>query len=184
MDKAAEAVKEAIMNGIDLLREGAGIDVTSLTFITQICATIVLFLFVRFFFWDKVTAIIEKRKASVQETIDKRDSAEAEYEQIKANTTNVVVDAKKEVDSYVQDAKAKSEAQADAIVLKAKEDAAKIISDAKKEAIQEKANMQEEIKNEIIDVAYELAKKITSENIDKEKDQELVNKFIEDATND
>ena len=66
MDKAAEAVREAIMNGIDLIREGAGVDVTALTFITQICATIILFLFVRFFFWDKVTAIIEKRKAVVK----------------------------------------------------------------------------------------------------------------------
>ena len=74
----ADAVEKAIDYGIDLLREGAGIDVTAITFIVQICATIILFLFVRFFLWNKVMDMIHKRESLIQEQIDSKDNAKQE----------------------------------------------------------------------------------------------------------
>ena len=82
MDKAAESVRNAIMNGIDLIREGAGIDITSATFIIQICATLFLFLIVRFKCWNIVTNFLENRNKSVQASLDKKLEAEAETERV------------------------------------------------------------------------------------------------------
>ena len=78
MGGAAETVKNAIMNGIDLIREGAGLDITSVTFITQICATLVLFLVVRFKCWNIVTNFLEKRNQSVKAALNEKTEAEKE----------------------------------------------------------------------------------------------------------
>ena len=71
----ADSVKNAIDLGIDLLRDGAGIDVTAVTFIIQICATIILFIYVRFFLWKTVTGMIDARRANIQKELDSKEYA-------------------------------------------------------------------------------------------------------------
>ena len=123
MDKAAEAVKNAIMNGIDLIREGAGIDITSATFIIQICATIVLFLFVRYKLWNIVTGFLEKRVQSVITELQKKEQAEAELVELKAESSHIIDDAKQEALELVSNAKKVATIEQERIVNNAKQEA-------------------------------------------------------------
>ena len=180
MDKAAEAVRTAIMNGIDLIREGAGVDVTAVTFITQICATIILFLFVRFFFWNKVTGILEKREELVMESLSKREEAVAEIESVKTQSEQIINEAKADASSIKQQAMLDASNTKDAIIQKAKSDASALESETHAKLEAERDAMQDDIKQEIIDVAYQLAEKIVEANIDKAKNEELVKQFFEE----
>lgn len=185
MDQAAEAVKNAIMNGIDLIREGAGLDITSATFIIQICATLVLFLIVRFKCWNIVTNFLEKRNESVKKAIDEKTEAEAELTTLKEESSHIIADAKQEANFIVQDAKKLANAEKDKIVLDAKQEATRLLENAKTSIEQEKQDLQEDIKNEIVEVAYLLSEKITKSHIDRTKDQELVKEFLnEEFAND
>ena len=92
MDQAAEAVKNAIMNGIDLIREGAGLDITSATFIIQICATLVLFLIVRFKCWNIVTNFLEKRNQSVKAALNEKTEAEKEVKALQFESAHLLED--------------------------------------------------------------------------------------------
>lgn len=185
MDQAAEAVKNAIMNGIDLIREGAGLDITSATFIIQICATLVLFLVVRFKCWNIVTNFLEKRNESVKAALNEKNQAEEEINSLKEESSHIIDDAKQTANNLVQDAKKTANAEKDKIIQDAKQEAQRLLENAKTTIEQEKQDLQEDIKNEIVEVAYLLSEKITKSHIDRTKDQELVEEFLkEELAND
>jgi len=185
MDQAAEAVKNAIMNGIDLIREGAGLDITSATFIIQICATLVLFLIVRFKCWNIVTNFLEKRNQSVKAALNEKTEAEKEVKALQFESAHLLEDAKQTADSLVQDARKLANVEKDKIIQDAKQEAQILLENAKATIEQEKQDLQEDIKNEIVEVAYLLSEKITKSHIDRSKDQELVKEFLkEELAND
>ena len=185
MDKAAESVRNAIMNGIDLIREGAGIDITSATFIIQICATLFLFLIVRFKCWNIVTNFLENRNKSVQASLDKKLEAEAETEKLLKESNNILTDAKREANEVLIDARSLANKEKEKIVTDAKLEANRILENANQQIEQNRKDLEEDIKNEIVEVAYLLSEKITKSHIDRTKDQELVNEFLkEELAND
>jgi F-type H+-transporting ATPase subunit b len=185
MDQAAESVKNAIMNGIDLIREGAGVDITSATFIIQICATLFLFLIVRFKCWNIVTSLLVKRKEAVQVAIDNKNQLELESKALQEQSSHLIEDAKNEATTLVQDAKKLANVEKDKIINDAKQEAERLLNNANQQVEQMKQDVQEDIKNEIIEVAYLLSEKITKSHIDRTKDQELVQEFLkEELAND
>lgn len=177
----ADSVKNAIDLGIDLLRDGAGIDVTAITFIVQICATLVLFLFVRFFFWNKVTGMIDKRRENIQKDIDSKEEAILELEKAKVEASAIITKAKKEADLIVEQAKTNSKIAADNIMnhtlleIEVKQKA------ADEQIKNDRAKMEEGLREEIISVAYTLAEKITEKEIDQNKNQQMVDNFLKEV---
>lgn len=177
----ADSVKNAIDLGIDLLRDGAGIDVTAITFIIQICATIILFIYVRFFLWKTVTGMIDARKAGIQKELDSKDDALKELEVARLEAASIVDNAKTEASLIIDRAKSTSVVEADSIKKRA---FAEI--EAKEKASLEQINSEykkaeENLRSEVITVAYALAEKITEKEIDEAKHQELVNDFLKEV---
>lgn len=184
MGDAAKAVQDMIMNGIDLIREGAGIDVTAATFIIQICATLVLFLFVRFFAWDIITNILESRKAKTQAIIDERDEMQKQVDELNNQAQTILSDAETTAKQHLDESRKSANLQKDKIISEAKAEASQLLEDAKNQIEFEKAQMADDIKNEIIEVAYALSEKITASNIDRTKNNELVDNFFKEVSND
>lgn len=177
----ADSVKNAIDLGIDLLRDGAGIDVTAITFIVQICATIVLFLFVRFFFWNKVTEMIDKRRENIQKDIDSKDEALHELESAKIEANAIIVSAKEEASVIVEKAKTNSKVEADAIMTKAFSEIEAKQKAALEQIKNDREKMEEGLRDEIIAVAYTLAEKITEKEIDQSQNERLVDDFLKEV---
>ncbi len=177
----ADSVKNAIDLGIDLLRDGAGIDVTAVTFIIQICATIILFIYVRFFLWKTVTGMIDARRANIEKELASKDDALKELELAKQEAESIVSNAKEEATLIIERAKTTSTIEANNIKNRA---LAEI--EAKKEASVEQINSErkkaeESLRDEIITVAYTLAEKITEKEIDEAKHQDLVDDFLKEV---
>ena len=177
----AEAVKNAIDYGIDLLREGAGVDITAITFIVQICATILLFLFVRFFLWNKVMDMIHKRESLIQEQIDSKDDAKKELEKAELEAKTILQEAKLEADEIINHAKNSSKAEAQIIMDKALEEIETKKKQASEQINNDREKMEEGIRDEIINVAYALAEKITEKEIDQTKNEEIVDSFLKEV---
>lgn len=185
MDKAAEEVQSAITNGIDLIREGAGINATLVTFIVQICATLVLFLIVRFFLWNKVTSILDKRKASIENAINEKNQIIDETNKLKEEANNIISQANLEAENLKTSILSEAEKESSNIISDANIKAKQMIEDAKVDIDEQYQNAEGKIKEEIISVAYELARKITGDNISEEKNEQLVKDFFnEEEKND
>ena len=177
----ADSVKNAIDLGIDLLRDGAGIDVTAITFILQICATIVLFLFVRFFLWNTVTKMVDERRQNIQKEIDSKDEALHELAKAKNEANDIISNAKDEADAIIQKAKTNSQVEAESIMNKALAEIEFKQKAATTQIENERAQMEENLRDEIISVAYVLAEKITEKEIDQSKNENLVDEFLKEV---
>ena len=73
----AEKIEDVLYSAIPFLDESNPDKVIdmAITFGLQLLATLVLFLIIRFKFWNVITGMMEKRKASVEEAISAKDEA-------------------------------------------------------------------------------------------------------------
>jgi len=179
MDKVAQTIKDIIFAGIDLLEKGLGVTFT--TMIIQLLATLILFLVVRFFFWNKITKIIEDRKSLVTKGLEEKEQAMLEANLIKEQIIQERALAKKEASLIVDEAKKRASVEGREIIKSAKLEVEEEKAIAKEELRLEKEKLENEMKDKIVDVAYVLAGKIIEEELDDKKHKQLINRFIDQA---
>ena len=178
----AGTVKSAIENGVILIENGE-VDVDKLpialiTLIAQLVATTVLFLVVRFKFWNVVTSFIDARKNAVQAELDKAENAKIEVEQATIESKELVQSARTTANNIIQQAKTLSEKEAEKILNDAHN---KIESDKEKalrEIDQKEIELRRNIQQEIVDVAYLLADKMVNKQMDEKQNQLIVDEFL------
>lgn len=168
----------------ELVRQGLEIILNSEnavpSIIIQLCATLILFLAVRFLLWGKITKVIAEKEQNEKDAFENLEKAKTEAEEIRKQ---IVIDqekSKEEGYKIIERAKQKSYLEAEEIIKKAQIDANMRLEDAKEEIDKEIAKANDNIKKEIIEIAYMLASKIINEEIDKSKYDELVNDFMQE----
>lgn len=178
----AGTVKSAIENGVILIENGeVNVDklpIALITLIAQLVATTVLFLVVRFKFWNVVTSFIDARKNAVQAELDKAENAKIEVEQATIESKELVQSARTTANNIIQQAKTLSEKEAEKILNDAH---SKIESDKEKalrEIDQKEIELRRNIQQEIVDVAYLLADKMVNKQMDEKQNQLIVDEFL------
>lgn len=177
-----EEIEGVLYQAIELLNKNIdsskALSNMAITFILQIAATIVLFLIIRFKFWNLVTNMIESREQKIAESLKQKDEAIKTLEATKIQAEEIKNESKKIAFKIVEDAKKTSNIEADLIINNAKKIAEETKENAIQQINQERKDMQEGIKDKIVDVAYMLAEKIVENEIDRETNKELVEKTI------
>ncbi len=150
-------------------------------FIIQLCATIIIFLLVRFLIWKPITKMLEQ----------KRDAADKELEEAKAKNESAILleselkkqlsEAQIEVKSILDNAQMEANARREEIINDAKEEAKRRLEKAQVEIDQEIKNKQQEIREMIVTTAFAAATKILEHEVDKDKYIQVVNEIIEGA---
>ncbi len=175
-DEFSEKVENLINYGIRLIQDGLGITLSEM--LIQLCATLVLFLVVRFFVWNKVTAILDKRKQLVKDAIKTKDEAIKAHDDLIKEDELKRIEMKKEANRIIENAKQKSYDEAEQIILNAQNEAKQKIDAAQKEIEVMISESEEQMKKEIVDVAYEMAEVIVKKEIEKDKYPLDVDDFI------
>ena len=106
----AEKIEDVLYSAIPFLDESNPDKVIdmAITFGLQLLATLVLFLIIRFKFWNVITGMMEKRKASVEEAISAKDEALIELENAKKDAEELKGNSKKEAQMIIDEAKKSS----------------------------------------------------------------------------
>lgn len=164
-DEFAVKVEGLVNQGLRLIEDGLGI--TFIEMFIQLCATLVLFLVVRFFVWNKVTAILDARKKVISDSLKERDNALEESKKLKEESAQILKNANEESKRIIEKAKNKGYEQAEEIVKQAEETAKLKIQNAETEIEMKVAESQKEIKEQIVDVAYAMASNIVNKEIEK-----------------
>ena len=154
-----------------------------LTILTQLLSTLIIFLAVKKFLWKPVKNILAKRSEKIQESLD------SAFKQNDEATKNLQ-DSKKELD----EAKASSKE----IIESAKKEATdlknEIINDAKRQAQdkfdqaenkieQRKAEVYDELHDEMVNVAMAAVSKLLEEKATSEDDKKALDKYIKEVKN-
>ena len=145
----------------------------------QILATLLLFLIVRFFFWNNITAYLEKRKEAMNEEYDQAKKANVDAQSIKEQSDGELKEIRLSAKGLYEDAKVRGENERKEIVVKAKGDAKKIVENAHKEITSEIEKARSSINDEIVSVATLMAEKIIKKEIDQDKHKELIDEVTQ-----
>ena len=185
MDSAIEYIEAAIKEGlgpIALVSDPEALLValpsTLVDLIVQLCATIILFLAVRFLFWGPITKIIETRREAIDKELALAEEAKANAVEIEAELRKELDEAKTKIKEMLDQAEKEANLKREEIVNSAKEEAKRRMDNLELELEQEKKNMEKDIKKEIVDIAFKAAEKIVAREIDQNKYLDVVNDIL------
>ena len=155
--------------------EFLSIDLT--TIIATLLNTLILFLVLKHFLFDKVNKVIEDRKNDVKETYRQADEAKENAEKLEAEYTSRLEGAKEESAQIIQTATRKAQQRSDEIISEARTEAKGLVDNASRE----KKISVNQIKNEITDIAFSAAAAVVEKDMTGEDNERLIEKFIDNV---
>ncbi len=147
----------------------------------QIGSTIVLFLVVKFFFWNHVTDYLDKRKQEMKEEYETAARAKEEATSLKMEAEEELKEIRLTAKSIYEEAKELGEEERTRIVKEAKEHADRLLTQAHKEIEQEWENAKSDMQNEILEVASLLAQKALKQELDEVTQQRLISQISKEV---
>ena len=147
----------------------------------QLASTIILFIVIRFLLWKPITKILEARRDAIDKELN--DAKEAKEQAVKLEE-ELMLEKKKaqaEIRDLISNAEKEANLRREEIINQAKEEDKKRLANLEDELAIEKANMQQDIKKEIIDIAFAAAEKIVSKEVDKDKYLDVIDDILEEA---
>ena len=157
------------------------ISITPWTIIFQICNLLILFHFIKKFLFKRVLAVLDARQKEIDGIYDAADKDRSDAEQLKADYSRRMSNAREEADMVVRSAMENAQRRSDAIVQEAKAEAAHLKQKAESEIEQEKRKAYSELMGEISGMAADIAGRMVEREINPDDHRELVEEFIKSA---
>ncbi len=149
-----------------------------MTMLTQLCSTLVLFLFVKKFLWTSVTNFLDARSAAMQQDLkasaEARSEAEADREAARAEVRQARETSRK----ILERVKDESEALRTSIVSQAKKEAELKVEAAEREIEAQKKQAHNEMVHEMVSVAMAAAEKLMNEKADAQDDAKIIEEYV------
>jgi len=149
----------------------------------QIISTVLLFLVVKYFFWNKVTDYLEGRKQVMSEEYDSAKQANQEAQLVKEQAESELLEIRQGAKGFYDEAKERGENERKEIVSKAKTDAKRLIDNAHREIDSEIEKAKASINDEIVSVATLMAEKIIKKEIDPKKHKQIIDEVTKEVAN-
>ncbi|MCH2214196.1 MAG: F0F1 ATP synthase subunit B [Flavobacteriales bacterium] len=132
--------------------------------------------------WKPILASIKEREDSIDDALKSAEKAREDLSNLQSSNEELLKEARAERDAMLKEARATK----DKIVSDAKERAeaeySKIVSSAKEDIRNEKLAAITELKHQVADLSIHIAEKIIREELTAdEKQQALINKYLEEA---
>ena len=148
------------------------------TFIGQICNLLLqMFLFKKFLF-EPVKKIIAQRQNEVGELYTAAEEAKTAAEHDKAEYSEKLLTANEEASRIVRTATERPGKQGDEIVQEAQKQAQALLKKADDDIARERVKAMNEIKNDISQMALDIAEKVVEKEIRPEDHKALIEDFI------
>ena len=185
ISSAVAAIQGAITEGLgpialiqDQTKLLEALPTTITDLVVQLCATLILFIAVRFLFWGPITKILETRRAAIDKELEDAKIAKENALMVEESLKKELDKAKADVKAMLDQAEKEANLRREEIVNSAKEEAKRRMENLEIELEQEKKNMESDIKKEIVDIAFKAAEKIVSREIDQDKYLDVVEDIL------
>lgn len=158
-----------------------GLDMQLLSgMIFQIIAILILFAALTYILYEPVRKVLNDRKMRVAKEVEGAKQSRKEAVQYKKEYETKLKNMEKEADLLLGEARKKALFRKNEILAGAKEEAAAILAHARKEAELERRKAQDEMKQQIIEVATWMAGKIITVSLEKEEQSSLIRETLEE----
>lgn len=151
------------------------------TFVAQICNLFIQVYLIKRFLFKPINEVIEKRRQLANAQITEAEAANKEAQAMKADYEKNLAEANASASEIIQTAKRQATLQSEAIVKDAQTQAAALKQKAEADIAQEKVKAFNEMKDEIGDIAMEIAGKVIEREISEADHQKLINDMIKNV---
>ncbi len=148
------------------------------TLIATLCNLFLQMWLVKKFLFKPIREVLEKRKAKADAEITEATKAKEEAEAMKAEYEQNMKDAREKASEIVSTAQKSATLQSEEILKEANAQAVALKAKAEKDIAQEKRKAVNEIKDEIGDMAMEIAGKVIERELSAKDHEKLIDEFI------
>lgn len=165
------------MNNLDI------ITVNIWQILISLANLVILFLIFKKFLFKPVKEVLAKRQAEVSSIYDEASKTNDDALELKSSWEERMKKAEDEADSIVKEAVDKADRRSEVMLYESREKAESIIRKAKAEAERDKADAQEYIRKEIIDVSAAMSEQVLGREINMDDHNNLIDNFIDNLEN-
>ena len=140
----------------------------------------VLFLLLSYLLFEPVKKLLRDRQDRIKNQLDEAARDKADAAQLKAEYESKLNDVQKETEALLSEARKKAMLNEKQIVMEAQEEAVLIRQRAEAEIQLEKDKAQDEMKQQIILVATQMAGKVVGASVDEKKQDELIQETLKE----
>ncbi|MDW7668209.1 MAG: F0F1 ATP synthase subunit B [Bacillota bacterium] len=147
----------------------------------QIVNTIILYLVLKKFLFVPVTEFIQGRQDEIKNSYDDADKKNEKAESLKKEYEEKLDNVKQEGQEILIEAQKKADERGSEIIKESKEEASKLKEKAEKDIEFEKKKALNDMKDEISNIAMMAASKVLGNEVDENKNKQLVDDFIKEV---
>lgn len=140
---------------------------------------LILFLLMKKLLFKPVCNILAKREQEVNDMYENAHAAEAKANSMKSEYESRLSSAKNEAEQLLKNATRKAQLNEEEIIKDAHNKANLIKKRAEEDIALEKKNALNEVKNDLSDMAVDLASKIIGHDVDESKHREMIDSYID-----
>jgi F-type H+-transporting ATPase subunit b len=148
--------------------------------ISSAIGIIIFFLVLKRFMWKPVLDVIDERRASIEAAFQEVDDARADVERLKQEYQAHLEQINAEAHAKLQDAIAKGQEIALQLRNDAEAQREKLLARTQEDILREKDKALAELRNQAIELSYEIARRVTKQQLDRGKHDLLVASFIDE----
>jgi len=130
--------------------------------------------------WKPILNALDERENFIKSSLEKAEKAKDEAEEILAENKKNLANAEDEAQKIINQSREYAEKLKEQILAESKQEAKKMIENAQSEIERKNQEAFNKLKDQIADISIAAAEKILKENLDKDKQASLVNRFIDD----
>lgn len=138
-----------------------------------------LYLILKKLLFKPVKNMIDSRQKEVDDMFSDAENAKANAEAMEAEYKEKLAVASAESEEIVKNAIRKAQLKEEEILKEADEKAAKKLERAEEQIAMEKKQAQNDVKNEIADIAFSIAAQVIERDVNEKEHQELIDDFID-----
>ncbi len=168
------AEEEEAGGGLDLLLPPTA------ELIAGIIAFAVVFFFMWKWAWPAINRSLENRQQAIGGQLKEAEATKVEAQSLLDDYRAQLAEAKGEANRIVEEARARAETVRSDLVAKAEKEANQIVAKAREDAANEKARALQEARREVADLSIDLAEKVVGENLDREAQHGLIERYLAD----
>lgn len=141
---------------------------------------IILIVFLKILVYKPMLNFVENRRKNIQAQLDEGNRLATEAEQIKGQSQQIITTARQNAEYIALEATKEAESKAKLILAEAKDKSTALIERTKKDMEGEKKRVELEVKQDIVDLAVNIASKILEREVTEKDNDKIINECISD----
>jgi F-type H+-transporting ATPase subunit b len=148
--------------------------------ILQAVAVFIMFMLLSYILFEPVRKMLNDRKNRIAGELDQAAADQKDAAELKAEYDQKLKNVEKEADEILAQARKKALKREEEIVAQAKEEASRLMESANHEIELQKAKVQDQMKQEMVQVAVMMAGKMIASQITAEEQNALVDETLQE----